>query len=237
MNLNLVRVVVLLDRSGSMKGLEDATVSGVNEFVNQLKVEPGEVNLKAVQFDTLGYDVIFDKPLKEVPLMTRSMFEPRGGTPYYDSLARTIRDLGKELSDTPEDRRPGKVVIMTMTDGLENSSQEFNRFQEGASRLAAMIKEQTEKYNWTFLYMGANQDAIAAAIDIGIAPGQAATYMANYNGTVNTYKNVGRAVNSMRSAARSGNVSYMSSFTEAERRSSMADDPTKTTTTPGGSRR
>jgi uncharacterized protein YegL len=85
MKTNLVRVVVLLDRSGSMEKLVEATVSGVNEFVKSLKSESGDVNLKVVRFDSIGYETVWDEPLEKVPVMTAEMFVPRGGTPLLDS--------------------------------------------------------------------------------------------------------------------------------------------------------
>jgi uncharacterized protein YegL len=225
MKTNLVRVVVLLDRSGSMEKLVEATVSGVNEFVKSLKSESGDVNLKVVRFDSIGYETVWDEPLEKVPVMTAEMFVPRGGTPLLDSMARTITELGQELSKIAEDQRPGKVIVMTMTDGLENASDEFNLYTGGQERLAAMIKEQTEKYNWTFLYMGANQDAIAVGVGLGVPVAASMSYAANPVAARATYQVAARAVNSVRSASASGMRSFAPEFTDEEREKSMQPDP------------
>jgi uncharacterized protein YegL len=235
MKTNLVRVVVLLDRSGSMEKLVEATVSGVNEFVKSLKSESGDVNLKVVRFDSIGYETVWDEPLEKVPVMTEEMFVPRGGTPLLDSMARTITELGQELSKIAEDQRPGKVIVMTMTDGLENASDEFNLYTGGQERLAAMIKEQTEKYNWTFLYMGANQDAIAVGAAMGIPKAASVTYAANPRAARATYQNMGRAVNSVRSASARGMSNFVPEFTDEERERSIQPDPATTGTSSGAS--
>ena len=104
-----------------MSSIQEATVSGFNEFISKLKGGQSVVNLKLVQFDD-EYETVFDLPLQQVPELTAAMFVARGMTALLDAMGRTITALGEELASMPEADRPGHVIVMTMTDGLENAS-------------------------------------------------------------------------------------------------------------------
>src|SRR5712692_4198298 len=146
---DLAQITIVLDRSGSMSAVRDATVSGFNEFMEGQKAVPGDARITLIQFDTQDpYELVFDrKPIKEIPKLTVEMYVPRGGTPLHDALGRAIDDLGAKLSKEAEGERPGKVVMVVMTDGLENSSKEYT-----APRLAEMIEHQRETYKWQFVF-------------------------------------------------------------------------------------
>ena len=126
MKANYTRIAVILDRSGSMQSVCEATVAGFNEFVRTQQSLPGEVKLKLVQFDD-RYEVVFDEPLHQVPELTQQTFVPRGMTALLDAQGRTIVELGAELAEQPEEERPSKVIVLTLTDGLENASKSFTR--------------------------------------------------------------------------------------------------------------
>jgi hypothetical protein len=172
MKENLTRIAIILDRSGSMQTVREATVSGFNEFIRQQKALPGEASVLLVQFDD-QYEVVFDKPLAEVPELTQDGFVPRGWTALLDAQGRTIVKLGADLAAMPEADRPSKVVVMTLTDGMENASKEYDLQQIGE-----MIRHQRDVYNWEFVFLGANQDAIATAASMNIPVGAALTYAA-----------------------------------------------------------
>lgn len=154
---SLTQISIVLDRSGSMSTVREATVSGFNEFVEGQKSGAGGANITLVQFDTENpYEVLYQsKAVKEVAKLTIEQYVPRGGTPLHDAIGRTIDGLGATLSKMKAEERPGKVVVVIMTDGLENSSKEYS-----SSRIAEMIKHQREIYKWEFIFLGANQDAI-----------------------------------------------------------------------------
>ena len=162
MKQDLTRIAVILDRSGSMVSVVDATISGFNEFVHSQKLEPGQANLKLVQFDD-QYEEVFDKPLSEVPLLDHETFVPSGWTALHDAIGRTIKVLDNELTRMPEAERPAKVLMLILTDGEENRSTEFTREQ-----IADMVKEQQEKSSWNFVFLGANQDAVLTASGFNI---------------------------------------------------------------------
>lgn len=170
MKANSSRIAVILDRSGSMDSVKSATIDGFNEFVKGQREVPGECFLKLVQFDH-EYEEVFDKPLTDVPALTDETYRPRGNTALLDAIGRTIVSLGETLAQTPEDERPSKVIVMILTDGLENASQEYEQ-----AKIAAMITHQKERYNWDFVFLGANQDAVLTAAKFGIKRDLALTY-------------------------------------------------------------
>jgi hypothetical protein len=115
--------------------------------------------------------VVFDKPISDVKEMTQADFVPRGGTALLDAQGRSITELGAELASLPESERPNKVIFVTLTDGDENASKEYMR-----DRVKTMTEHQRSTYNWEFVFLGANQDAIQTAATIGILREAALTY-------------------------------------------------------------
>ncbi len=214
MKANCTRIAVILDRSGSMSSVRESTVAGFNEFIKQQKELPGECSVKLVQFDN-EYEVVFDKPLKDVPELTQATFVPRGSTALLDAQGRTIVTLGEELSKLSEDQRPSKVIVVTLTDGQENASREYKLEQ-----IAAMIKEQREVYNWDFVFLGANQDAVKTAATMNIPMQSSITYAANRTAMGNVMRSVSAYVGSSR-------VGLNATFNAADRSASMVSDEDK----------
>lgn len=211
MKANFTRIAVILDRSGSMQVVRDATIEGFNEFVKGQKAEPGDATLKLVQFNT-DYEEVFDKPIQKAHKLSRESFQPIGGTALLDAQGRTIDELGKELAALPEHERPSKVIVVTITDGEENSSLNYTRAQ-----VAEMIEHQREVYGWDFVFLGANQDAVKVAATMNIPVYSAMSYSASNLGTQNMMAAVSNYVGvsrSMKSAA----------FTDEERGQAMAQD-------------
>lgn len=156
-----------------MAAVKQATIDGFNEFLNQQKQTPGECRLLLAQFDD-KYEVVLDKPLAEVPPLNDSTFVPRAMTALFDAMGKTIIDLGQKLDAMPEEDRPDRVLLATITDGQENSSTEFSQ-----ADIKRMVGEQTAKYQWDFVFIGANQDAVLTAAGFGIRPDAALSYNAN----------------------------------------------------------
>lgn len=197
---NRTRIAIILDRSGSMQSVRESTVAGFNEFIKKQREVGGDVTVKLVQFDN-EYETVFDKPLADVPELTQARFVPRGGTALYDAQGKTIVALGEELAAMPEGERPSKVIVMTLTDGEENSSKEYR-----LPMIAAMIKEQQEKYGWDFVFLGANQDAVLTAKSMNIRPQSSLTYTSNAQGMMRSmamasnYVNASRTVGALNAA-------------------------------------
>ena len=165
---NLTHLYFLLDRSGSMQSIRDDIVGGFDAFIADQKREPGDCRVSLSQFDDVYEEVYADRPLGAVPSLD---LVPRGSTAMLDAIGRLINSAGARLAALPEDERPATVVVGIMTDGMENASQEFSRAQ-----VRQMITTQSKDYDWTFLYMGANQDAVEVGTNMGIDPRLAVTY-------------------------------------------------------------
>ena len=208
---NFTRIAIILDRSGSMESCKESTVAGFNEFIRTQRELPGEATVKLVQFDD-QYETVFDMNLKNCPELTQSTFVPRGSTALLDAQGRTIVELGRELAALPEQERPSKVIVVTLTDGLENASKEFNLEQIGE-----MIREQRDKYNWDFVFLGANQDAIATAAAMNIPLPSAMSYSTSKAGIAATMAAVSHYVG----AARRGKAA---AFSAEDRKSAMEKD-------------
>lgn len=212
-------ITIVLDRSGSMQSIREDTIGGFNAFLNEQKKTDEGDRLTLVQFDTQFETVHDNVPLSEVPELTTETFVPRGGTALLDSLGRTINATGARLAALDEKERPEKVIFVIITDGEENSSREFNG-PDGHKQVMDMIKHQTEKYSWQFMYIGANQDAIQVGHALGIAAGSSMSYAASSIGTQNTWKNLSRSVTDRKRGASLAK----SAFTDEERSESLQSD-------------
>ncbi|MCL2555636.1 MAG: VWA domain-containing protein [Firmicutes bacterium] len=195
MNNNLTELVFILDRSGSMGGLEKDTVGGYNSFVTKQQEESGEANLTTVLFDD-KYDILHDRvDIKKVELLTDKEYFARGTTALLDAIGKTIVDIGKRLEAAKEKDRPKKVLFVITTDGHENASREYS-----AAKIKEMIQHQTDKYSWEFLFLGANIDAIGTARDLGIREENAVEFLCDSEGVELNYKVMAEQVASFRSS-------------------------------------
>lgn len=211
MKQNLTDVTIVLDRSGSMEQVRGDTIGGYNAFVGQQAKDPGETLVSLVQFDTAYEPVYSLVKASDVKPLDYHSFVPRGGTALYNALGRVINELGARLDATPEADRPGKVIVVIITDGEDNQSREFTQAQ-----VAAAIKHQRETYKWDFVFLAANIDAERAASAISIPKSSAMNYSHNAAGTEAAF--VGTAAYVSRSKA--GIIG--NGFTQGERDSSIA---------------
>jgi len=178
MNPQLTHLLFILDRSGSMEPIAPAAIDGFNSFLRRHLEEPGDARLTLVLFDD-QYEVPCDSiPLAEVLPLNERTYEPRGCTALLDATVRAIDELGSKLAAFPEDQRPGSVIVAILTDGEENASLQHT-WQDVQDRIA----HQSKAYQWQFLFLGANQDAIATAAQCGIHANNAATFVADSAGT------------------------------------------------------
>ncbi len=154
MKSDLTDITLVVDRSGSMESIKSDAEGGINEFILQQASEPGEAMLTLMQFDT-EYDLVHNGvKVSDVPAYT---LVPRGMTALLDAVGRAINETGARLAAMPEQDRPGLVVFVIVTDGEENSSQEFTR-----ADLRKLIEHQQSEYSWQFTFLAADQDAFAA---------------------------------------------------------------------------
>jgi hypothetical protein len=213
MRNDLTDITVILDRSDSMQACKTDAEGGLNHFIQEQKQLPGEAIFTLVQFDTEYECVHRALPIRDVPACT---LEPRGSTALLDAVGRTIEETGKRLAATPEQERPGLVVMVIVTDGEENASHTFT-----LDRVKAMIDHQQSVYKWRFTYLGANQDSFAAAGGIGIAANDAADFQ--YGTTRAMYTAVTNRLCRMRAASQRGESVSEIMFTPEERREMKGD--------------
>ena len=196
MKKNLTELVFILDRSGSMAGLEADTIGGFNAMIEKQRGEPGEAVISTVLFDN-ETEVIHDRiPLDRVPRLTEKEYYVRGCTALLDAVGGAIHPIGKVHTYAREEDRPEKTLFVITTDGMENASRRYTY-----DKVKAMIERQREKYGWEFLFLGANIDAAREAARFGIRADFAADYHADSIGTEAVYESVCEAVCQVRSSA------------------------------------
>jgi uncharacterized protein YegL len=206
MKPDLTDITLVVDRSGSMEQVQEDAQGGVNSFIKEQAKEPGEALLTLVQFDTEYEFLHKGVPISQVP---EYKLVPRGMTALLDAVGRAINETGERLSKMKEQHRPGLVIFVVMTDGLENSSKEFSKHL-----IKEMIKRQQEKFSWHFTFLGANQDAFAEAGSMGIHAAGVANYAMNKVDAA--YMATGSKVARMRKQRRTGET-VCNEFTDEER--------------------
>lgn len=194
-------IAVVVDRSGSMQSMRKDAEGGLNTFIEDQKAEPGKCTLRIDQFDTVYDNVVKSTEIAKVEKYTLT---PRGGTALLDAMGKTIVDFGSELKALPEAKRPANVIVVVVTDGDENSSREWTK-----DAVSKLIKQQENDYGWTFVFLAANQDAIAVGASYGFHAGTSMTYDSANVG--NTYATLSAKVSGTRSTG------TWAPFTEEER--------------------
>lgn len=192
---NLTEIVFILDRSGSMAGLEDDTIGGFNAMIEKQKNEEGDACVSTILFDNY-VEVIHDRvDIRKVRPMTRRDYYVRGCTALLDAVGRTIRHIGNVHKYAREEDRPEKTLFVITTDGMENASREYSY-----ERVRRMIEHEKEKYGWEFIFLGANIDAAREAARFGITEDRAVNYHADSVGTAVIYEAVSEAVCNVRAS-------------------------------------
>ena len=193
MKKGLTEMVFILDRSGSMAGLEADTIGGYNSMLAKQKALEGEALVSTVLFDHASTVICDRMPLSKVSEMTEEEYFVRGCTALLDAVGGAIHHIGNVHKYARDEDRPEKTVFVITTDGMENASKIYTY-----SKVQRMIKRQTEKYGWEFLFLGANIDAKAEARRFGIDEKRAVKYHSDKKGTALNYKVVGQALSELR---------------------------------------
>ena len=193
MKQNVTEVIFILDRSGSMSGLEDDTIGGFNSTLEKQKELEGDVVVSTVLFDN-EFEVLHNRlDINSIHPLTRKEYYVRGATALLDAVGRSIRYIKHRYADTLKENRPSKVLFVITTDGMENASKEFNY-----KTLKKMILDVQEKYNWEFLFLGANIDAVGEAAKFGINQDRAVRFHSDKEGTAKNYEAINEAMTSLR---------------------------------------
>lgn len=199
MKKGLTEVVFILDRSGSMSGLEADTIGGFNSMIEQQKQGEGEALISTVLFDNVS-EVIHDRvPVKSVALLTREDYSVRGCTALLDAIGGAIHHIGNIHKYAREEDVPEHTLFVITTDGMENASRRYD-----SETVKKMIERQKAKYGWEFLFLGANIDAVETASRFGIGADRAVNYHSDHQGTQLNYEVLSAAVSTVRSSAALG---------------------------------
>ena len=196
MNQNLTELVFILDRSGSMSGLEGDTIGGFNSMIEKQKREPGTALVSTVLFDGTS-TVIHDRVnVQDIQPLTEREYFVRGCTALLDAIGGAIHHIGNIHKYAREEDRPAHTLFVITTDGMENASHQYS-----SGRVKKMIQHEQEKYGWEFLFLGANIDAVETAGRFGIGADRAVNYHCDAEGTALNYEVISEAVSCVRSNA------------------------------------
>ena len=195
MKKGLTEIVFILDRSGSMGGLENDTIGGYNSMIEKQKTEEGEVIISTVLFDH-ETEVLHDRvPLDKIRPITEKEYFVRGSTALLDAVGGAIHHIGNVHKYARPEDVPEKTLFIITTDGMENSSTRYNY-----DRVKKMVERQKEKYHWEFIFLGANIDAVEVAGRFGVDKSRAVTYECDSAGTRLNYQIMGKMVSCARAA-------------------------------------
>ena len=195
MKKDLTELVFILDRSGSMSGLEADTIGGFNSMIEKQKKETGEAVVSLVLFDN-DTEVIYDRiPLDKIKRLNKKQYYVRGCTALLDAVGSSIRHIKKLRDKMAEEELPEKTVFIITTDGMENASREYTY-----SKVKKMIENRKKKNNWEFIFLGANIDAVEVADRFGVSANRAMNYVCDKKGIKLHYDAVAGAVSAIRNS-------------------------------------
>ena len=208
MRKGLTELVFILDRSGSMQGLEKDTIGGFNSMIEKQKKEDGEALVSTVLFDDAA-EVIYDRTdIGRVEPMTDRQYYVRGCTALLDAVGGAIHHIGNVHKYAREEDVPEKTIFIITTDGMENASRRYSY-----DKVQRMIERQKEKYHWEFLFLGANIDAAREAARLGISGSRAANYVHDSKGTQLNYDVLSGVVSRARA---SGSAEEMNAYLDSD---------------------
>ena len=193
MKKNLTEIVFILDRSGSMSGLEADTIGGFNSMIEKQRKADGEALVSTVLFDNMS-EVIHDRvDIRDIKSMTDRDYTARGCTALLDANGRAIHHIGNVHKYARKEDVPEHTLFVITTDGMENASRRYD-----SEKIKKMIERQKEKYGWEFLFLGANIDAVETAKHFGIGADRAVNYHSDHKGTQLNYEVLSEAVSAVR---------------------------------------
>ena len=196
MKKNLTEMVFILDRSGSMAGLEEDTIGGFNAMIEKQKKEEGEALVSTVLFSAES-TVIYDRvDIRKIEPMTEKQYNVYGSTALIDAIGQAIHHIGNVHKYAREEDRPEHTIFIITTDGMENASHRYS-----SKEVKDMVQRQKQRYGWEFLFLGANIDAVETAGRFGIGADRAVRFRNDPKGIKLNYETVGRTVGMMRACA------------------------------------
>ena len=220
-NENLTLIAVLADHSGSMIDCRQDMEGGLNAFIEEQRNEPGLLDLALAEFDH-RFNIV--RPMGRLSFPYRYALIPSGNTALLDAMGRYITEIGGQLDSLAESNRPAKVIMLIVTDGLENASREWTREQ-----VKALVEQQRTDYGWEFVFLGANIDAVAEGVNLGMARGSSMIFDASDSAAVaNSYVAAGVYTSSVRGPRVAGAAAP--EFTDEDREKAMGKKTTSSST-------
>ncbi len=193
MKENLTELVFILDRSGSMHGLEKETIGGFNSLIEKQKLEEGEAYVSTVLFDNVC-EVIHDrKRLSDIPVLTGREYYTRGTTALLDAVGGAVKHIANIHKYARREDVPARTLFVITTDGMENASRRYSY-----DKVKKLIEREKAEHNWEFLFLGANIDAAETAVSMGIPKNRASDYFCDQKGTELNYQTVCEAITDLR---------------------------------------
>ena len=213
MKKNLTELVFILDKSGSMSGLESDTIGGFNSMLEKQKGVDGDCNVTTVLFDN-NYELLHDRiDIKAIGPISDKEYQVGGTTALLDAIGRTVNKIINVQKRSGEEYRADKVMFVIITDGYENSSREYS-----SDKVKALIEQQKEKYNWEFIFLGANIDAVETAGRYGISADRAVDYVPDSKGTRLNFMMMAETVAGFRKTGRVDDASLNEIREDAKKR-------------------
>ena len=193
MKKGLTELVFILDKSGSMSGLEADTIGGYNSMLSKQQAEEGECRITTLLFNN-SFHLLHDRiDLKAVGPITENEYRVGGSTALLDAIGLTVDKIGNAQKNTAEDYRAEKVLVVILTDGEENSSREYS-----SDKVKMMIERQKNRFGWEFIFLGANIDSVETAGRFGIGRNRAVDYVPDKQGVNLNYETLNSAVTDFR---------------------------------------
>lgn len=209
-----VHVYFVLDRSGSMNAIRSDVIGGFNGFVEEQRTQPGRCLMTLIQFDGGDPHEVLEsaRPIEQLAPLSSSRFVPRGNTPLFDAMGHAIADATIRTEKLGAAGEPyEEIVFVTFTDGMENASREYTRTQ-----IFDLIRKRQE-IGWSFIYLGANQDAYAESGQLGYARGSVQNFLANARGTDLAFTSTSRSLSRVRERAGKGQASDRANLFEGDK--------------------
>lgn len=210
---DLTEIVCIIDSSGSMSSLQEDTIEGFNNFIEEQRDFPGRANVTLILFNS-DCDVVYEGiDIKDVDPLTDKEYIPEGYTALFDAISSSIASLKKRIFNMSEEDQPSKAIFCIITDGQENSSQEVDK-----DTVTNLINQCKDYYNWEFAFLSADMDAIKEASSIGISSGMTGSFTPTSEGISYAYASVSSATASYRGnpVSVSGETSYIKSAMDEE---------------------
>lgn len=214
MKEDYTHIAVLVDRSGSMTSIQLDMEGGLNEFIKKQHTDDRQTHVTVVRFDGRDpFEVVVQNSAAN--LCPHIALEPRGTTPYLDALGKTISHLGQMFNAMDEAYRPSSVIVLVVTDGLENASREYTHEQVGQ-----LIKQQTDEWGWQFIFMGSNMDAVTEGKKMNVPVGTSIEYKADPLGTRHAWDATAQNVRAFSATHDMADLEY----TDKQRVDAMAEE-------------